>query len=160
MILIYIYTCFYSLLFQFQTKGEETKNHKVDSEDLSQAGMILFHEDKYGYNPGEFLSYYIKSTSSKLDRLFQKPQRKAKWFDIHDLNIVTLFENQPIGNNMVGKMLKRICSAAGLPDKWTNHSLRATGITTLRSLGFSDLDVIKLSGKNYTLIQRKYPKND
>ena len=89
----------------------------------------------------------MKLTNPKNDRLFQKPQRKAQWFNIHDLNIITLYENQPIGLHMIEKMLKKICTAAGLPDNWTNHCLRATGITTLRNLGFNDLDVIKLTGK-------------
>ena len=92
------------------------------------------------------MELYLKLTNSKQDRLFQKPQRKAKWFNIHELSITILYENKPIGENMISKMLKRICIAANLPDDWSNHCLRATGITTLKDLGFDDRAVMNLTG--------------
>ena len=131
--------------------GEETKNHKTDSENLQKAGIIPFKKDKYGYNPGLFLAIYMECTNSKLNRLFQKPQRKAKWFDVHDFSITTLYENKPIGGNLISKILKNICTAANLPDNWTNHCLRATGITTLKSLGFEDRAIMNLSGNIFLL---------
>ena len=77
---------------------------------------------------------YMEMTNSKLDRLFQRPQRDAKWFDIHNFDIDVFYENAPIGKNLVGEMLRRLCKAADQPTEWTNHCLRATGIRTLRRL--------------------------
>ena len=89
---------------------------------------------------------YMEMTNSKLDRLFQRPQREAKWFDIHNFRIECFYENAPIGKNLVTNMLRSICQAAGQPTEWTNHCLRATGIRTLRRLGYQDNEITNVSG--------------
>ena len=115
---------------------------------MEKGGIIPFSTDQYGFNPGEFLRMYIASTNDKLDRLFQRPQRAAKWFSIHKFEIKTLYENAPIGRDMIGTMLKRLCTAAGLEDKYTNHCLRATGIQNLKRLGVQDRDIVNVSGNH------------
>ena len=138
---------FSNLLFFFQAKGESSKNHKHDSENLGKSGIIPVKKDKYGYNPGELMVLYLEVLNPKNDRLFQRPQRtNAKWFDIHDFKINTLFENKPIGKNMVGEMLKKLLKAADQPQNWTNHTLRSTGITSLVASGIQDREITNLSG--------------
>lgn len=47
----------------------------------------------------------------------------------------TFFTDQPLGRNKVGELLKGISSLAGLPESFTNHSLRATFITSALRAG-------------------------
>ena len=138
------------MMFFIQVLGEKTKNHQNDSENLEKGGIVPYATDEYGFNPGKFLELYLDSTNEKLDRLFQKPQRAAKWFSVHKFEITTLYENAPIGRNLIGNMLKTLCTAAGVGDKYTNHCLRSTGIQNLKKLGIQDRDIVNVSG-NYTM---------
>ena len=114
---------------------------------MGKSGVILFATDEHGFNPGEFFQLYLQVTNEKQDRLFQKPQRKAKKFNIHDFTTKTLFENSPVGKNLIDNMTKKLCKAAGQPENWTNHCIRATGISTLKKLGYDDRAICNLSGK-------------
>ena len=97
------------------------------------------------------MALYIEVLNPKNDRLFQKPQRDAKWFNIHNFTIDCFYEMKPIGKNLIGDMLKKLCKAADQPLKWTNHSIRATGITNLKASGVEDRAVINVSGKFYLI---------
>ena len=135
------------ILSIFQAQGERTKNHPKGSENLEKCGIIPFCTDACGYNPGEFLEMYIELTNPEQNRLFQKPQRICRWFDIHKFDIKVLFENKQLGANMVAKMLKKLLAAARQPEKYTNHCLRPTGITGLKELGYEDRAIMNISGK-------------
>ena len=132
--------------FSLKALGESSKNHKTDSENLAKSGIIPFRTDKFGYNPGLYLSLYYKFLNPKQDRLFQKPQRQCKAFDIHDFKRTVLFEDKPVGKNMVGEMLKKLLKAAGQPTEWTNHNIRSTCITSLKKAGVEDRAVMNVSG--------------
>jgi integrase len=67
-------------------------------------------------------------------------------FDIDDFDTKVLFKDGPVGKNQISAMLKMLCQITGQP-KFTNHSLRATGICILKSYGFDDRTIAKLTGK-------------
>ena len=98
------------------------------------------------FNPAKFYQFYMKSRNPKQIRLFQRVQRVASWFDIDDFDTKVLFEDGPVGKNQISAMLKMLCQITGQP-KFTNHSLRATGICILKSYGFDDGTLAKLTGK-------------
>ena len=127
--------------------SEASKNHQKDSEDPSDFGIIPNMEMPGGtFNPAKFYQFYMKSRNPKQMRLFQKAQRVAPWFDIDNFAIKVLFEDGKIGKNQIRTMLKMLCEITGQP-KFTNHSLRATGICILKSYGFDDRTIAKLTGK-------------
>ena len=140
----------------FQVLGESSKNHPDDSENLEKSGIIPFMTDEFGYNPGEFLEIYLASTSSKVDRLFQQPQRKAKWFSIHDFAIDCLFEGKGVGINMIRLMLKKLLKAAGLPEDYSNHCVRSTSISGLKKVGIDDRAIMNASGSYSNIIDFYY----
>ena len=55
------------------------------------------------------------------------------------------YESVPIGKNTLATMVKRMCQEAGIAEK-TNHSLRATGATTLFQSGISERVIQKTTG--------------
>ena len=72
-------------MFRYEkTRGEKSKNHDTDSEDIENAGVILFTTDQYGYNPGELMEYYLTKLHPVKDSLFQRHRRPSKRFSLHD----------------------------------------------------------------------------
>ena len=72
---------------------------------------------------------YKEHLNSKCDRLFQRPNKKfspncARWYD-----------NAPLGHNSLGEMMPNISQKAGLSRRYTNHSLHATSVHLLDSIG-------------------------
>ena len=64
--------------YYMKAMGEQTKNHKTDSEDLSNAGIIPCVENSYGTNPGLVLDIYLSHLNPNCEFLFQRPQRPSK----------------------------------------------------------------------------------
>ena len=129
--------------------SEVSKNHQKDSEDPSDFGIIPNMEMPGGkFNPAKFYQFYMKSRNPKQIRLFQRVQRDASWFDLDDFATKVLFEDGPVGKNQISAMLKMLCEITGQP-KFRNNSLRATGICILKSYGFDDCNIAKLTGKYY-----------
>ncbi len=56
----------------------------------------------------------------------------------------------PLGHSVVGDILPRICAAAKLSKRYTNHCMRTTSGTLLKKSGFDDRVVCRLTGhKNF-----------
>ena len=130
-----------------KTVGEASKNHKMDNEDLDNAGVILCHEDEFGFNPGKLLEYYLSKLNPKNKWLFQKPHIVCKRFSLHEpANEDRMwYENSRIGKNQIGKMLPSLCKLAGVKTAH-NHSIRATGIRALRKSGYDKYQICKMTG--------------
>lgn len=84
---------------------------------------------------------------SLLDMYFSKVPDSAKANDIFYLRPLNKvpesedaiwFSSVPVGKNQLGKMVKHMCSQGRVSGKKTNHSLRASGITTLFQAGVSE----------------------
>ena len=72
---------------------------------------------------------YPSKLHPKCDALWQRPredflEEEPSWFC-----------NMPIGKNPLGSVMKDISRAAHLSQIYTNHSVRATNITTLDDAG-------------------------
>ena len=62
-----------------------------------------------------------------------------------------------VGKNKLGDMLKDMCKATGL-EKFTNHSLRAYGITTMYQAGVSEKLIQQRTGHRSLDVLRKYER--
>lgn len=135
--------------YYLKTRGELSKNHQADSEDLQNAGIIPFFEDgeTHGYNPGRLMEFYLETLHENCNRLFQRPNEIRFKFDIHKpLNKSKgWFTNAPVGKHKIEKLLPNLCKIAGAPHL-ANHSIRASGIRALKRAGFEKLDISRLSG--------------
>ena len=145
--------------YYMKAMGEQTKNHKTDSEDLSNAGIIPCVENSYGTNPGLVLDIYLSHLNQNCEFLFQRPQRPSKGFHL-DVDQV-LYEKTKVGVNQTGKMVPKLCELVGIKTNYTNHCLRPTGILLLKEAGYSDRDIIKLTGhKNEASLSNYDPANN
>ena len=98
----------------------------------------------------KYLSKIPKDTRAKdafyLTPLLHKPKDPSKpWYT-----------TTPIGRNRLNSMLKEMCQEAGLSTKFTNHSLRAYGATTLFQAGVSEKLIQQRTGHRCLEALRQY----
>ena len=133
-----------------KTRGEATKNHLKDVENVSLSGIIPFHTDEFGYNPGQLFGYYLATLNPQNENLFQRPLVPSKNFDIHKKSAKIWFANSNVGKNTISDLLPNLCKILELP-LLTNHCIRATGIRALKRCNFEDRKVSLTSNIFYTL---------
>ena len=80
-----------------------------------------------GFNAGEFFEAYLEALNPEVDYLVTRPQRKAKWFKIHMIQITQFFERAKVGENQVGQALPRLSEILGIP-RITNGMVRPSAI--------------------------------
>ena len=67
------------------------------------------------------------------------------------------YEAVPVGKNKLSNMVKEMCEEAGIPPK-TNHSLHATGATTLFQSNVPEKIIQKTTGHRSIEALRKYER--
>ncbi|XP_072019687.1 uncharacterized protein [Amphiura filiformis] len=141
-----------SFIFRYDDVGTEyatmshlqsTKNHKGDQtndpDNKQERRMYATQSDQC---PVAALKLYLSKLNPKQDSFFQRPKSMKKWVR----SDTTWYEDAPVGKNILGNMMSTISDQAQLSQRYTNHCLRATSISTLIHAGFSRSDVKTLSG--------------
>ena len=70
----------------------------------------------------------------------------------------TWFQPRPVGHNILGGVVKRLCTSAGLQGHFTNHSLRATAATRLFEAGVDEQLIMQRTGQSTTAGVRSYKR--
>ena len=70
----------------------------------------------------------------------------------------TWFQSRPVGHNILGGVVKRLCTSAGLQGHFTNHSLRATAATRLFEAGVDEQLIMQRTGHSTTAGVRSYKR--
>ena len=70
--------------FYKKVRGELTKNHRTDSENLELGGLIPFTVTPENFSPGLYLKDFIGKLHKNCDFIFQKPARESKKFHIKE----------------------------------------------------------------------------
>ena len=60
------------------------------------------------------------------------------------------YQRSPVGHNWLANVIPRMFKEAGLSGRFTNHSLRATGATTLFDAGLDEQLIISRTGHSST----------
>ena len=68
--------------FYRKNRGELSKNHRTDSEDLDIGGLITFEVNAEGLSPGLYMKDFIGKLNKNCEYIFQRPARASKLFDI------------------------------------------------------------------------------
>ncbi|XP_071503783.1 uncharacterized protein KIAA1958 homolog [Diadema antillarum] len=76
-----------------------------------------------------------------------KPTEVGPWYD-----------NAPLGINTIGSKMNKIAVGAGWITKYTNHSLRATTVTSLNDAGFESRDIMTVTGHKAESSLKHYAK--
>ena len=119
-----------------KTFSKSLQNNEENCEDEDDFGIIPDLElENLQFNPAIYFGLYLEFLNPENPRLFQRAQRDAKFFDIHNLTNMCLFEMSPIGVHNLAKMLHKLCKIVNKPG-FGNASIRATGNHLLKSVGF------------------------
>ena len=121
-------------------EDEATKNHKKNEHDIV-SGYMPSIDNKYC--PVKSFIKYTQSLHPESDKLWQTP--KYNRFPTNNKDI--WYGPGNVGHNKLDSFTTNIAKKCGLHDKgYTNHSLRASGITTLKRNDFNDKQVMSVTG--------------
>ena len=125
--------------------GEESKNHKFDSEDLENGGRIMFETNVYGFNPRLFFHLYMGKLHPDAPYLFCREQREKKGFNLKS-NPNVWFEKNKLGINEVSKATPLLCEVLGIEGNFKNNQLRPLSVRNMKKSGAEDRDLMKMTG--------------
>ena len=141
-----------SFIFKIDDNGDEyatmshlesTKNHKGDlANDPDNGRETRMYATGTYICPVSALKLYLEKLNPKQDAFYQRPRALKLWKKADS----TWYEDAPVGKNTLGSMMTVISEKAKLSQRYTNHCLRATCITTLMHAGYSRSDVKSISG--------------
>ena len=120
---------------------EETKNHKESNSEIISGYMHKIQGNKFC--PVQLYLTYKISLDTRSEYLWQKPRMKKIPADGKG----TWFGPQQVGHNTIDGFITNIAEKYGMKDKgYSNHSLRATAITSLTRHNFSNKQIMSLTG--------------
>ena len=128
---------------------EANKNHQGGLSDNTKSFGKLGR--MYQTEHPNALRLYLEKLNRECSAFSQYPKRPWKrpqegvWF-----------ENQCVGVNKLGDMIKIFSKAANLSKIYTNHSVRATAITLWSDAGLSNRHIMSLSGHRNENALRSY----
>lgn len=115
------------------------KNHQGDSKRDKEHDQRLYGTG--GQNcPLISVKKYLNKLNPSCTALFQRPKDK-NWE-----GELIWYVNQPVGANTIAKFMGIISKRAGLHNTYSNHSIRATTVTTLREAGVHVNDIMAVTG--------------
>ncbi|XP_071830575.1 uncharacterized protein [Apostichopus japonicus] len=125
--------------YVFLNFNEAPKNHPGDLQDDFQSRKRMYATDDEKC-PVKAIKKYLQKLNPNCEHFFQRPKVYVAESDQVGYN------NQPLGVNTLGKMMVKISEKAKLSQKYTNHCVRATTITTLSNAGIETLVIMAMSG--------------
>ena len=141
----YVYTENGSKNYQgrFSETGQQNKivhvYAQVDSCDRCPVRVIDFY----------FAKIHLTSDSS-ISAFYRQPKESSVPLG------VAWYKNIPVGVNPLKNMMSQISNLAGLPVKYTNHSLRATSTTRMFTYGIPEKIVAEVTGHKSIKALRQY----
>ena len=121
----------------FERRDTLTKSRR-ENEDEEYGGRMYEIKDSPRC-PVRSLLKYKPFLNTSCTSFWQRPKSKSTkegpWYD-----------SVPVGVNTLGNKVRQITEAAGCVGKYSNHSLRATTVTTLNDAGFESRDIMTVTG--------------
>lgn len=124
-----------------KTSSESDKNHPGERLVSGETEGGRMYATQYPNCPVASFRKYVSKLHPSCDRLFQRARNGIKQSDS------VWYENKPLGVNTIGNKMKEISGGASLSRSYTNHSIRATCITTLSTSGFEGRHIRTVSGQ-------------
>ena len=118
---------------------EQSKNHQDDSINIITAHMPEIVGSKYC--PVQSFLKYLSKLHPRSDALWQHPRSADK---VQDADI--WYKGTYLGENPHATFMSRMSHEAELSMVYTNHSIRATGITFLKHNHYTEKQIMAISG--------------
>ena len=120
-----------------KVKDELTKNHK-DPEGIVTGYMPENKDDKLC--PVRSYRMYLDRLEPSNEYLWQSPHRKF------NASLKYWYTKQHLGKNTLSAFMMDISKECHLSIRYTNHSIRATGISVLTRQDFTNSEIMAVSG--------------
>lgn len=121
----------------YQRRLESTKNHQGTSrEERVDYETVKVYESTM--NAVEIYEFYVSKLSVH-DSLFQKPKEGVS------TNDQVWYKNAPLGVHKLDSMMPAISRHAGLSLSYTNHSVRATTVTSLAKANVPEKTIMSIT---------------
>jgi hypothetical protein len=120
------------------TYNEATKNHPGDANTIQHKTRM--YETGTPLCPLASFEKYVSHRSEKIDALYEKPKKCVSPSDS------TWYTARPLGARTLETMMKSLSADAGLSEVYTNHCVRATGITMLSNAKVPSRAIMGMSG--------------
>ena len=141
--------------FVKKIRDELTKNHR-DHEQIITGFMPENRDDPLC--PVASFKKYQDHLNPENPFLWQKALENG--FLKNDKNI--WYSQQHIGKNRLGKFMNEVSKKCNLSKIYTNHSIRATGITVLTRMNYTNSQIMSISGhksiQSLAIYQKTAPK--
>ena len=98
--------------------------------DVEFCGMIPFHTDEHGFDPGRIMDWYLAKLHPENRSLFQMSHKIGKKLDLHEPSSddVPWFANIGTGGrHWQGTAIPSICKIAGVPVLHNRYVVSCTG---------------------------------
>ena len=126
--------------FVAKVSDELTKNHRgAEDEPSIERGFMPENRAIPELCPVKNFETYKEKLHPNNPWLFQQPLKKWTGRKVW-------YSNVKIGTNGFRTFMSDLSTTLGLSEKYTNHDIRATGITILSRAGHSDADIMACSG--------------
>ncbi|XP_046574535.1 uncharacterized protein LOC124282569 [Haliotis rubra] len=122
-------------MYVYMTRDEQTKNHQ---EDGGRAQGRMYEKKDDPRCPVRTFIKYIRRLNKDCPKLFQQPNS--------EMENGNLYHGVPLGHNRLGSMMATLSTKAGLSQKYTNHSLRATTVHVLDSAQVPSRHIMTVTG--------------
>ena len=133
-----------------KTNEELTKKYRTHDVQAEKGGMMIANDSPFC--PVSSFEKYLRVLNPMNEYLFQRPRSSGKG--------VVWYDNMVVGENTLGKKMKVISQQAELSAIYTNHSIRATTITTLVRSGFEARHIMSVSGHRNESSIKTHSKTD
>ena len=132
-----------------------TKNNRENVIREADAGLMFEIPELGERCPVATFEKYVAKLNPQNRWMWQRPKDVSKKELAPD---APWFDNAPLGINTIGNKLKNLSQKAGCKLTYTNHSLRATSITTLDACGYEARDIQSVSGHKSADSLKHYSK--
>ena len=133
----------------FERRDTLTKTRREDEDE--EFGGRMYEIRDSPRCPVQSLIKYKELLNSSCTGFWQRPKsmprEEGPWYD-----------NIPLGINTLGSKMNSIAQKAGCTTKYSNHSLRATTVTTLNDAGFESRDIMTVTGHKAETSLKHYAK--
>jgi hypothetical protein len=130
-----------AMKYVIRAEDEATKNHKANENYIVTGYMPSMVDKKYC--PVRSFTMYTEALHPNSEKLWQTP--KFNLFPTDGQKV--WYGPGNVGHNSLDSFMSKFAKSCGFTQKgYTNHSLRASGITTLKRNNYNDKQIMSITG--------------
>ena len=141
--------------YVYQALDELDKNHRgKDQPDDSPGEGRMYERPNSPYCPVKTFELYLSKLNPSLSCLWQKPKVRESFSESDEV----WYCNAPLGKNTLATLMSSISKEIQLSYQYTNHCIRATGVSLLDECNFEARHIMRVSGHKSESSIRSYSR--